>query len=460
MKRVSKKTYAYGQPTDTEVRLKLEHDPLLQKWKDDPNLKIGNLTQPNQSEKSEYCVCGGHYSNENKYHHMKTKKHLDFIGKNKTTEKSITYNKNRRVHTDGFIDASSAIIVPPEDKCLYETCVRCGKEYPATPLYYPIENAGNTKTNIERESGKEVISNTPSSGCKECSKKVATERSKTDDECIRNLVKTYGEKYGCSLTKEWFRSQPFVCSISNIPLHLKKNDSDIWTASIQNNKPGEKHTPENCCLVALEFNVQQHEAIPDLLEAWKEAFQLMANEIMNPSNTEELVSKFKQWYVDKPKQAGVKVPSQITNPADPNGKKIANPEYTKLRNMTYFRAAFGIMLDNVRREDKKSKRNPNIEPCNLTAESMYQQLIKQDCKCYYTGIPLSLNRDTWNYFSCERLDNSKNHTVENCVFICRMMNGRAQFNRKKILTALLSQIHIPLSNECRLKAQDELNSYQ
>jgi hypothetical protein len=111
-------------------------------------------------------------------------------------------------------------------------------------------------------------------------------------------------------------------------------------------------------------------------------------------------------------------------------------------------------------KDKDSKRNPNIEPCNLTVESMYQQLIKQDCKCHYTGIPFSLNRDTWNYFSCERLDNSKNHTVENCVFICRMLNGKAQFNRKKILTSLLSQIHIPLSNECRLKAQDELNSYQ
>lgn len=456
MKRFSKKTYAYGEPTDTDLRLKLEHDALLEKWKDDPNLKIGNLTQPNQSENSIYCICGSHYTKDNKHHHMKTKKHLEFIEKNKTNEKSI---KNRRVHIDGFIDASGAIIVPPGNKCVYETCVKCGKEYPMTPLYFNTEYIDHSKTNIERVSGKEVISNSPFYGCRECSKEVAMERSKTDDECIRNLLKTYGKKYGGSLTKEWFLSQLLVCPISNIPLRLKKNESDIWTVSIQNNKPGEEHTPENCSLIALEFNVQQQQAIPDLLEAWKEAFQLMANEIMNPSNTEELVSKFKQWYVDKPTQGGVKVPSQITNPADPNGKKIANPEYTKLRNMTYPIAAFRIMLENLRSEDKRSKRNPNIEPRNLTIESMYQQLIKQDCKCYYTGIPLSLDRDTWNYFSCERLDNSKNHTVENCVFICRLMNGRAQLNRKKILTALLSQIHIPLSNECKIKIQDELASF-
>jgi hypothetical protein len=463
MTRVSKKTYAYGQTTDTDVRLKQEHDALLQKWKNDPNLKIGNLTQPNQSEKSEYCVCGGHYSDDrNKRAHLETKKHKDFIEKHKnqeqpqeqTSEKSVTYNKNRRCHADGFIDSSGAIIVPPGDKCVYETCVKCGIEYPTTPLYFNTEYIDHSKTNYERVSGKEVISNSPFYGCRECSKKVTTERSKTDDECIRNLLKTYP-----LLTKEWFVSQPFVCSISNIPLCLKKNDSDIWTASIQNNKPGEEHTPENCCLVAKEFNVQQQGAIPDLLEAWKEAFQLTANEIMNPSNTEELVSKFKQWYIEAPKQTGVKVPSQITNPNDPIGKKITNPEYTKLRNMTYFKAAFGIMLDNVRRDDKKSKRNPNIEPCNLTVESMYQQLIKQNCKCYYTGIPFSLNRDTWNYFSCERLDNSKNHTVENCVFICRMLNGPAQINRKKVLTALLSQIHVPLSDECKLIIQSELNSY-
>jgi hypothetical protein len=297
----------------------------------------------------------------------------------------------------------------------------------------------------------DVISNTPFNGCRECSKKVATERSKTDDEYYRILEKSYPKLKG------WVQTQPFVCSISNHPLYKGQKENDSWTASIQNNKPGEEHTPENCCLVALEFNVQQQGAIPDLLEAWKEAFQLTANEIMNTSNTQELLSKIKQWYNNNPQQNGVTVPCQVTNQS---GKKKTNPEYSTLCQKFHLKRILSDMRNINIGKDKDSKRNPNIEPCNLTVESMYQQLIKQDCKCHYTGIPFSLNRDTWNYFSCERLDNSKNHTVENCVFICRMLNGKAQFNRKKILTSLLSQIHIPLSNECRLKAQDELNSYQ
>lgn len=454
MKRVPK-TYAYGKTTDTNKRFNQGSDGLLQKWKDDPNLKIGNLAQPNQSEKSEYCVCGGHYTKDNKHHHMKSKKHLEFIEKNKTTtevtleENGIIHNKNRRCHTDGFIDASGAIIVPPGDKCVCETCVRCGIEYPAIERYYPIEKAGNTKTNYERESGKEVISNTPSSGCRECSKKVSTERSKTDDEYYRILEKSYPKLKG------WVKTQPFVCSISNLPLYKGQKESDSWTASIQNNKPGEEHTPENCCLVAREFNVQQQGAIPDLLEAWKEAFQLTANEIMNPSNTEELVSKFKQWYNNTIQQNGVNVPCQVTNPI---GKKKTNPEYSTLCQKFHLKRILSDMRNNHIDKDKDSKRNPNIEPCNLTVESMYQRLIKQNCKCYYTGILFSLDRDTWNYFSCERLDNSKNHTVENCVFICRLFNTAGQFNRKKILTALFSQVHIPLSNEYKLKIQAELTT--
>ena len=80
MKQRVKKTYAYGQQTDTAVRFQKEHDALLQKWKDDPDLKIGNLTQPNQSEKSVYCVCGGHYSDDrNNRTHLKTKKHRTYF---------------------------------------------------------------------------------------------------------------------------------------------------------------------------------------------------------------------------------------------------------------------------------------------------------------------------------------------------------------------------------------------
>jgi hypothetical protein len=449
MKRVPKR-FAYGEITDTNKRFKEEHDSLIQKWKDDLNLKLGDIPQPNQSKDSIECGCGSHYTKDNRHHHIKTKKHLEFISAAKTDiETSIFHKKNRRVHINGFSLDDVEIIITPGTKCIYETCVRCGTEFPLTPLYFPIEKAGSKKTNVERESGKEIVSNSPHSGCRECQKKVSMERSQTQDEYIRILLKSYPK-----LTKEWFISQPKKCCISDIPLFQGQKENSSWTISVQNNKPFEEHTPENCCLIAREFNVQQQKAIPDLLKAWKEAFKSMANEIMNPSSTVELVSNFKIWYNNEPRQNGVTVPNQITNS---HGKKITNPEYSKQCQTFHLKKILRTMINNYKHQDKVSKRNPTTEPFDLTVENIYQKMIDQKCKCHYTGILFSFNRDTWNYFSIERLDNSKNHTVDNCVFICRLFNTAGQLNKMKILTALLSQQHVALSNEQKYKIQEKLS---
>jgi hypothetical protein len=443
---MKRKTYAHGETTDTNKRFKYEHNSLIQKWKDDPNLKLGHILQPNQSINSIECECGSHYSKDNKSHHLKCKKHLEFIAAAAPVNEALTvHKKNRRVHTDGFGLGGMA----PGTKCVYETCVRCGTEFPLTPLYFPIEKAGTEKKNSERESGKEVVSNSPHSGCRECQKKVSTERSKTPDEYIRILLKSYPE-----LTKEWFFSQPQTCCISNINLVQGQKENNSWTISVQNNKPGEEHAPENCCLIAREFNVQQQEAIPDLLEAWKEAFASFANEILNTSCTEELVSGFNVWYNRGPRQNGVTVPNQIINS---DGKKIMNPEYSKQCQKYHLKRIVRDMLNNYKRQDKVSKRDPDMDSFDLTVENLCQKMVDQKCKCYYTGIPFSFARDTWNYFSLERLDNSKNHTVNNCVFICRLFNTAGQLNEHKLLTALLSQQLVALSDEQKCKSQDKLS---
>jgi len=85
----------------------------------------------------------------------------------------------------------------------------------------------------------------------------------------------------------------------------------------------------------------------------------------------------------------------------------------------------------------------NVQRCKL----LFNKLLNQEMKCYYTGIPLSTNRDDWRYFSLERLDNTLHHTDDNSVFICRMFNTAGQLNKNKILQALLSQQHIKLSSD-------------
>ena len=469
VKGMRRKTYAHGEKTETYKRLKEEHNRLIQKWKDDNKLNVGNIPQPNQTENTMECECGGHYTKYNKNHHVKQQNHLKFIEMKKTIEMkpndasthTTIHKKNRRVHADGFQfglggDGSGGeiceIIVPVGNKCVYETCVRCGREFPLTPIYFNTEYAGHSKTNDERESGKEVMSNTPFYGCRECTKNVSAVRSKIPDEYIRILLKSYPK-----LNKEWFVSQPKTCSISNIPLFQGQKENDSWTISVQNNKPGEEHTPENCCLIAREFNVQQQQAIPDLLEAWKEAFTLFANEFSKPSCTKELVSRFNVWYNNTPIQNGVTVPSEIINN---NGKKIRNPEYSKLVNTKHLKAVLSLMLFNYKKQDKVSKRNPTIEPFDLTLEKLYQKMVQQKCKCHYTGIPFSFKRDTWNYFSLERLDNSKNHTLYNCVFVCRLFNTAGQLNEHKLLTALLSQQHVALSEQQKIKIQEKVSDIE
>lgn len=68
----------------------------------------------------------------------------------------------------------------------------------------------------------------------------------------------------------------------------------------------------------------------------------------------------------------------------------------------------------------------------------------------------SKNRDNWNYFSLERLDNKINHTDENCVFICRMFNTAGGLNLTKIFQILLTQIHVPLTEEERVIVKNKL----
>ena len=58
------------------------HNSLLDKWLNDDGLLIGYLFQPNESENSINCDCGGHYTPQNKYHHIKTKKHFMIIEEN------------------------------------------------------------------------------------------------------------------------------------------------------------------------------------------------------------------------------------------------------------------------------------------------------------------------------------------------------------------------------------------
>jgi hypothetical protein len=294
----------------------------------------------------------------------------------------------------------------------------------------------------------EQFSNTPYYGCRECSKKVSQKRSKNINEYIRILLKAYPY-----LTPEWYKNTPNICSISNMPLNEENNIE--WRVSIQNNGLTKEHLPENCVKIAYEFNVQEQNAIPNLIECWKIAFDCIMKELINPTDTTELIKEVEKWWNNSVTENGIVVQSTIIE----NNKIKRNPEYSKQYNTKHLKSIIQQKVYAAKRQDTKSKRDPKLGGICININQFYEKLLEQKFKCFYTGIPFSTNRDSWNYFSLERIDNKLNHTFENTVFICRMFNTAGQLNRSKILTALLNQKHIQLSLEVINIIKKELNIF-
>ena len=434
----------------------MAHGILIDKWKNDPNLKVGPVMQPSESQKSINCECGSRYTPENKHHHFKTKKHLLFIQKN-DTQTTTLYKKNRIVRTNDL-----------GDKCVYETCVRCGTEYPLTPDYFNNER-GYDSYNIKIESGKEVISNNPSSGCRECSLKVSKIRSQTIDEIMRMMIK----KDNGDLTKEWLKSQlekqNYRCHITNLPIVIERGY--YYSASVQNNGQGKMHYKENCVIIMQCLQVQEH-SISNLKEAWKRIIHLKNTPETNEKLfLEELTTKI----LNTPKKNGVTAPVQIhdedvgkccaiikstlkecgdvcvnkyktvcwkhlskkdKNEINDNPelkkqiKSKTNPEYSSQCSKLHLPRIVRDQVERYYSSDKKSKKRTDKDDIvKLQPEDIIQKLRDQQGKCYLSNVFFSFNMNDPNFWSLERLDNTKHHTIENTVLVCRIMNGATRITK-------------------------------
>lgn len=445
------------------------HISLLDKWLNDVDLLPGPLLQPNESKNSIICYCGSHYTPQNKYHHINTKKHLEFDAKN-----SYKYDKNRNVHVKGFI-YDGQVIIPEGNKAVYETCVCCGIEYPLTPNYFHTEYAGHKKTNIERESGKEILCNSSFYGCILCSKKVIEVRSKTKDEIMRLMIKSNNGDLTIGWLEQQLEKQNNRCDITNLPLKLERGF--YYSASVQNNGEGDIHYQKNCVVIMQCLQVQEH-SIKNLKDAWKQILLLMKKEKESPSDTTQFLQELDIKLSNTPEQNGVTASTLIyeddvgscghivkgkecrricvkyktvcllhlskeekkelnDNPEltkqVTNIKKKKNPEYSsQLANLHLPR----ILRDQVERYyaiDHRSKgRKDKSTIKKLDSSDIVKKIHSQKGKCYLSGVPFSFNRSDPNYWSLERLDNLQHHTIENSVLVCRIMNGRTQLTKEII----------------------------
>jgi len=288
------------------------------------------------------------------------------------------------------------------------------------------------------ESSKEWIHNP----CRECRNILQTDKKRQNpEEYITYILYNYPK-----LSKEWFQQQidkngGLFSSISGIPIYSISCGS--WQVSIQNNKRELEHLPEYCEIIALEENIAQHDAIPDLKLAYTELYTAMLKQMIEPDTTEELILHSKIWedkYTLTPRQSGIDLKSR-----DINGK--ISREYDRELQQKHLKSMFTCATKAVYNHDKISKRSPPKLEERLKASDMFNIGKKQNWRCFKSGVKLSINRNSWNYPSLERLDNKLNHTIENTVLICRILNttDRAQWTSEKLNYALKHQklVEIP-----------------
>ncbi len=317
---------------------------------------------------------------------------------------------------------------------IFETCAgECRRVLEITSKNFQIDCT-------DRPAGLEIVRNGPTYQCRKCAALYSKTNRVGVNEFIRSLLKRPQYKL---LTKAWFEERSILqngrCLIDNSLLVLEKNR--MHKASIQNFKTGFEHVPEHCGLICAEFNVPEHKAVSNLVETYKVFFSKFLDELKHPTDTSDLIGRLIVWWQNTPRQNGVTADWGRRE----NGKQIMNPEFSAQRNKLDLKSIIAATIARHKITDCQSKRDPAMAGVVLSSEQFFDKLISQKGKCFYTGIPFSVARDTWNFWSLERINNKLNHTDANTVLVLRIFNTPPGLSRIRLLEALLSQIHVPIS---------------
>lgn len=326
-------------------------------------------------------------------------------------------------------------------------CAACLEFFPRTTEFYG--RAHNKYNNMESSKpGLEDLLNSKSQGCKACSAKMQSELRKTPKGFVAHLTSPYP-----LLNRMWVQKQLAKQNnrgyFTGFPLALVPGH---WQASVHNLNTHQKtHYPENCVLDILELNVHQGgcgRAIPSLPSASIQLFQAF---LENYGTGALPGDKWLDALTQMPVELGISWEADET-------------EYRKQCRDKHLPLILSNMINNHHGKDKKKKRYAIWKPITKEHNHRLQQLvvhkiIEQGCRCAYSGIPLTWTNG-WHRLSFERLDNSRPHfehgCLDNVVFVCRILNGRAQMSRGKMLELILGQTKVLVPPDLRIVIETEL----
>lgn len=255
------------------------------------------------------------------------------------------------------------------------------------------------------------------------------------------------------LDEEWLRKQNSKGIYSNMKLSFVKNSP--WRASVHNLFPKQKeHLPENCVLEILEMNVQQHSAIPDLFGAYRQLWSAMVN-LPSSTDVRRNILHFKKNFARTPGQNGV------------CSRSLGLQYWTDMRHLHLKHILRKSVCNHLKKDntvfEESNKWYLSQEEKSLLVQACMEKLCNvQKTRCHYSKTLLSFGNN-WAKISIERIDNKKPHflpglDLSNVMFVCRILNSAAGWNRKKLLTVFLTQKEVCIPDGLRASYIKELQS--
>jgi hypothetical protein len=216
------------------------------------------------------------------------------------------------------------------------------------------------------------------------------------------------------------------------------------------------------------------------LEAWTEMMQAFALEFDSMDSDSRRARQAEDTrrteYVRlnvarKPRENGVT--AILTTPQDRaqyNLQRISRCYQYAMKNLSHKHIDNDAEISGWSPEEKKRFKDIYAKQIN---EAMVGRMLDQKVRCYYSGLPMSLQKRHWSRISMERLDNSLPHfrlvpdglggirlDLDNVVWIAVVLQHASAghgFDRKTLIEMLLEcDLPIPLTPEQRANAEAEL----
>lgn len=241
-----------------------------------------------------------------------------------------------------------------------------------------------------------------------------------------------------------YKDQKGLCYYSGIELSTKMKSD--WQASPERLRNDIGYTKENVRLVCLEFNIAHaqwnreklnqlitlREKIVDINDLKQKIETAKIRKL--PSPPRKIKRKIKvingDKYYECMKCNKLKIISKFAIRKKYNIPYYCCFECEKIKKKEYKDTLRGFLISklgsakhHIKKIHSKKKRIANDYVFTLTLNDLFDKLLEQKGKCYYSGVNLSFVPNSDWMVSLERLDSTKGYTKKNTVLICVEFNS-------------------------------------